>query len=141
MRDRLPRPRHAASCPGPSRRRAAVPPAAGAFALALGACCPGIATGRGEVAPAAPSSRLDRELQDAAPAPKRTSPFGETFGTRGGGLLVGTYKTEATLDVTGTNVGTKVDFEDELGLEGRGGGVRAHAWVRPGRRDRLRVGR
>src|SRR5215510_12483658 len=109
MRDRSPRPRRAACCPCPTRRRAVVPAAAGALALALGACCPGIATGRSEAASAAPpSSALDRGLQEPAPAaPKRTSPFGETFGARVGGLLVGTYKTEARLDVTGTNVGTK----------------------------------
>jgi len=138
MRDRSPRPRRAHSCPRPLRRRAAVPTAAGALALVLGACCPGIATGRGEAA-APPSSVLDRELQEAPAAPKRTSPFGETFGARVGGLLVGTYKTEARLDVTGTNVGTKVDFEDELGLAGQGGAFRADAWFRPGQRDRIDV--
>jgi hypothetical protein len=106
------------------------------LALALGACSPGIATARHEAAP--PARSLDRELQDPAPAAaKRTSPFGEAFGARVGGMLVGTYKTEATLDVTGTNVGTKVDFEDELGLAGQGGALRADAWFRPGRHDRI----
>jgi hypothetical protein len=138
MRDRSPWPRRAASCATPSRHRAAVPPTAGALVLLLGACCPGIATGRSEAAP--PASILDRELQEPAPpAPKRTSPFGETFGARVGGMLVGTYKTEATLDVTGTNVGTKVNFEDELGLAGQGGAFRADAWFRPGQRDRIDV--
>jgi hypothetical protein len=89
---------------------------------------------------APPARSLDRELQEPAPAaPKHTSPFGETFGARVGGMLVGTYKTEATLDVTGTNVGTKVNFEDELGLAGQGGALRADAWFRPGRHDRIDV--
>jgi hypothetical protein len=137
MRDRSPRPRRADSCPCPARRRAAPLPA-GALALALGACCPGIAAGRGEAA--TPSSSLDRALQDEAPAAtKRTTPFGEAFGARVGGMLVGTFKTEATLDVTGTNVGTKVNFEDELGLSGQGGALRADAWFRPGRHDRIDV--
>jgi hypothetical protein len=84
-----------------------------------------------------PPYELTLSMPAAAAAPRQ--PFDETFGVRLGGLLVGTFQTTASLDVVGTDVGTEVSFEDELGLDGQGESFRADAWFRFGRAHRVDV--
>src|SRR5262245_10997879 len=80
---------------------------------------------------------LEPMPQEPAPAAPPGSGFDETLGVRVGGMLVGTFHTEATLDVVGTNAGTAVDFEDQLGLSGQGSSFRVDSWFRFSRHSRL----
>src|SRR5262245_14909135 len=80
---------------------------------------------------------LEPMPQEPAPAAPPRSGFDETFGVRVGGMLVGTFHTEATLDVVGTSASAAVDFEDELGLSGQGSSFRVDSWYRFSRHSRL----
>jgi hypothetical protein len=77
----------------------------------------------------------ERAPQEQALRPR--SAFGETFGVRTGAILVGDFHTQESLGVIGSSRGDRINLEDDLGLSGNGGAVRADAWYRFGRRDRL----
>lgn len=87
-------------------------------------------------APAFSGPPGDRTPQEPAPSRPR-SPFGEAFGVRAGALLVGAFHTQESLSVIGSSRGDRINLEDDLGLSGNGAAVRADAWYRFGRRDRL----
>lgn len=78
------------------------------------------------------------EWQEPAPAAPG-SPFDETFGCRVGGILFGSFRTTASLDIVGSDLGTEVNLEDDLGLSSQGQALRADAWYRFGRAHRIDV--
>jgi len=118
-------------------------------AACVTACCTGFADAGPRrpdaetiVADAAPpvargARSAPQQPQEPPPTAPGRSGFDETFGARVGGMLVGTFHTEATLDVVGTSTGTSVDFEDQLGLSGQGSSFRVDSWFRFSRRSRL----
>lgn len=66
--------------------------------------------------------------------------FSDRFCLRVGAIAASQVNTEASLGVTGTSVGTRVDFEDALGLSSRTDSFRIDAYWRFNRANRIDVG-
>lgn len=86
-----------------------------------------------------PSTAWSTQARQPAPATTHKA-FDERFNLRVGAITAAQFDTEASLGVRNTNVGTSIDFEDDLGLANSTESLRIDAFWRFDRRNRIDVG-